>query len=68
MARTSMWDKPFGRKLKKAAEVARKSQEDCFVVYECGEYAIADQVGLDTYWLGAEIVAVVSPTGEMELA
>ena len=47
---------------------ARANQSTRFILYEDGNYYIAPEHELDTYWAGAPILYAVSPDGEVSSA
>ena len=50
----------------KAKRLARKNNEDYFIVLEDG-YQVTDEDGLYTFWNGAKVLATVLPNGEIYL-
>jgi hypothetical protein len=50
----------------KAKRLARKNNEDYFIVLEDG-YHTTDEDGLYTFWNGAKVLATVLPNGEIYL-
>ena len=53
----------FSQAYSKAARVARKTQSFRAVVIEDGEYAVADDYDLETFFCGAQVVAYLGPDG-----
>lgn len=41
----------------KARTLSKQNDCDMYVVFEDGEYGVTDELGLDSYWLGARIEA-----------
>jgi hypothetical protein len=50
----------------KARKMAKKLEDFVFIVFECGEWDVATDHDLDTFWLGAEPVMSVAPDGGLE--
>ncbi|MDX9788999.1 MAG: hypothetical protein RBT11_19650 [Desulfobacterales bacterium] len=40
----------------KADMAAKKSGKEFFVVHDCGDYDVASEYDLDTFFIGAEVV------------
>lgn len=54
----------FNRALQCASRRAAKSGEHAYVVNADGDgYAVADEFELDTFWLGATVLAEIQPDG-----
>jgi hypothetical protein len=55
---------PYERACRRACAQAKRSGQELFVVYEGdGEYAVATEEDLDTWWLGATVHAAYSADG-----
>jgi hypothetical protein len=54
----------FDRACQRACVLAKQSGQERFVVYEGdGEYAVAGEEDLDTWWLGATVHAAFAADG-----
>jgi hypothetical protein len=52
----------------RAIKRAQASGDVRYVVFESGEYSICVEDDLDTFFLGAPVVAVVAPDGDVTYA
>ena len=53
---------------RKAKRMAERTQEPIYIGVEDGEWFVANDFDMETYWLGAPVQVVVNPDGEMEYA
>jgi hypothetical protein len=50
----------------RARTLARRRGDCLYVVREGGEFAVADEFDLHTWWQGATVMGEVTPEGEFE--
>jgi len=53
----------FNQAYAKAARIARKTQSFRAIVIEDGEYAVASDYDLETFFYGAQVIAYLGPDG-----
>jgi len=56
----------YDQALWRAALRARRARDWRYVVLDCGEYAVASDFDLDTFFDGAPVVATFGPDGMRE--
>lgn len=57
----------YGEAVSKADRLARKHERDYFVVVECGEYEVADDLTLETYFGGISQEHILYCSGDQTL-
>jgi len=49
-----------------ARQLAKRRDEPIYVIRDGATYGVADDIDLQTYWLGASVIAEVMPDGACE--
>lgn len=55
-----------GHAITRAKRAANIRQRTYYVVFEDGEYDVADDADLEGFWIGAHVVCTVHPDGLVE--
>jgi hypothetical protein len=56
----------YEQAIKTAISRAKRRGEEMFVIYEDGEYEVADNYDLETWYLGQDPIGVATPEGMYE--